>query len=167
MTRSVQLFILYILLAACAPTLEPQTVEATNSSVSTGADALWTAQVSGVERYAGQYQGERGEATVQDGQVLELTLSNDAFSGMARFNDESVDSPPFNLSYRGGGLLAGKVSVTFAAMNSVNTPTLYIGDAETSFVLTNGRVTGSLRFEGSNDVGQVVTVVVEDLQVPY
>ena len=161
------LFAVVVLLVACAPTLEPQVAGQVDASPAPRANVLWTAQVSGVERYAGAYGGERGEATVQDGRVLELTLSNNVFFDLARFTDGSVESLPMNLTYRGGGLLAGTASVVFEGVGSLGERRFFTGEAETDFVLEGDYVTGSLRFSGRDDVGQVVSVVVENLRVPY
>ncbi len=166
MVRKTALLLL-ILLSACAPTLEPQTQSQVDASPVPRANVLWTAQVSGVERYAGAYQGERGEATVQDGQVLELELSNNVFFDLARFTDGSVESPPMNLTYRGGGLLSGTASVVFEGVGSLGERRFFSGEAETNFVLEGDYVTGSLRLSGQDNVGQVVNVVVENLRVPY
>ena len=158
---------LVLWVAACAPALEPQAEGQADASPAPQANILWTAQVSGVERYAGAYQGERGEAVVQDGRVLELELSNNVFFDLARFDERSVESPPLNLTYRGGGLLAGTASVVFEGVGSLGERRFFTGEAETDFVLEGGYVTGSLRFSGQDDVGQVVSVAVEDLRVPY
>ena len=104
---------------------------------------------------------------MQDGRVLELELSNNVFFDLARFTDGSVESPPLNLTYRGGGLLAGTASVVFEGVGSLGERKVFTGEAETDFVLEGDYVTGSLRFSGRDDVGQVVTVVVENLRVPY
>ena len=77
-----------VLLSACAPVLEVLEGEGQSQ-----APVLWTAQVSRVERYAGPYQGEQGSATVQDGRVLELELSNRAFGGSDRFGGGKFRQP--------------------------------------------------------------------------
>ena len=87
MTRYLAYLMLFFTLGACAPILE-----ALEEDSSPQAQPLWTAQVSRVEAYAGLYQGEQGSATVQDGRVLELELSNRTFGGSARFSDDSLDS---------------------------------------------------------------------------
>ncbi len=160
------LFVPLVLFGACAPTLEPQAEGQADASPAPRANVLWTAQVSGVERYAGAYGGERGEAVVQDGRVLELELSNNTFFDLARFDERSVESPPMNLTYRGGPL-AGTASVVFEGVGSLGERRFFTGEAETDFALEGGYVTGSLRFSGQDDVGQVVSVAVEDLRVPY
>ena len=161
MIRYLAYSMLFFTLGACAPILE--VLEEDSSSQ---AQALWTAQVSRVERYAGQYQGEQGSATVQDGQVLELELSNRAFGGSARFSDGSLDSPPMRVSYSGGGFFEGQATATFAGAG-ISEYVFFIGEAEPNLVVENGLVTGSLRFTGSDDVGQVMDVVVENIRVPY
>ena len=158
MIRYSALFLLILLLIACAPVLE--VLEGAQ------ADPLWTAQVSRVERYAGQYQGEQGSATVQDGRVLELELSNLAFSGSGRFRDSSLNSSPMRVSYSGGGFFEGQATATFEGAG-ISEYVFFIGEAEPNLVAENGLVTGSLRFTGSDDVGQVLEVVVENIRVPY
>ena len=161
MIRYSALLLLVLLLASCAPVLEVLEGESQSQ-----ADPLWTAQVSRVEAYAGTYQGEQGNATVQDGRVLELELSNRAFLGSDRFSDGSLDSPPMRISYSGGGFFEGQATATFEGAGFSNY-VFFIGEAEPNLVAENGLVTGSLRFTGSDDVGQVMDVVVENIRVPY
>ena len=161
MTRPIRFSVLLVLLVGCAPVLE-----ALEGATSPQAEPLWTAQVSRVEAYAGLYQGEQGNATVQDGRVLELELSNLAFSGFGRFSDSSLDSPPMRVSYSGGGFFEGQATATFEGGGIANY-VFFTGTAEPNLVAENGLVTGSLRFTGSDDVGQVLDVVVENIRVPY
>ena len=105
--RRLLIFVTVALLSACAPVLE--VIEGATQSQ---APVLWTAQVSRVERYQGQYQGEQGNATVQDGRVLELELSNRAFGGSDRFGG-GLDSLPLRISYSGGGFFEGQVTAAF------------------------------------------------------
>jgi len=161
-------FLLFILLTACTPSLEPAGQagqEGTQEVVSANQpEVLWTAQVSRVERYQGSYQGESGSAVVQDGQVLELKLSNHAFTDTVGFYENSLDSPPMLLSYIGAGLFPRRAVVTFD--NDLPAPS-FAGEAETNFVIEDGFVTGSLRFTGQDDIGQQVDVVVENIRVTY
>ena len=161
MTRPIRFSILFMLLVGCAPVLEVLEGESQSQ-----AEPLWTAQVSRVEAYAGLYQGEQGSATVQDGQVLELELSNRAFGGSARFSNDSLDSPPMRISYTGGGFFEGQATATFEGAG-FSEYVFFIGETEPNLVAENGLVTGSLRFTGSDDDGQLIDVVVENIRVPY
>ena len=160
-SRFLILFATLAVLNACAPILE-----VIEGATSPQAEPLWTAQVSRVEAYAGLYQGEQGSATVQDGRVLELELSNRAFGGSDRFSDGSLDSPPMRVSYSGGGFFEGQATATFEGAG-ISEYVFFIGEGEPNLVAENGFVTGSLRFTGSDDVGQVMVVVVENIRVPY
>ena len=159
--RFFSLFATFVVLSACAPVLE---VLEGGSAEPT--QPLWTAQVSRVEAYAGLYQGERGSATVQDGRVLELELSNFAFTGSDRFGSGGLDSPPMRISYTGGGFFEGQATATFEG-TGFSEYVFFIGETEPNLVAENGFVTGSLRFTGSDDVGQLIDVVVENIRVPY
>ena len=70
------------------------------------------------------------------------------------------------ISYSGGGFFEGQFTATFEGDGSLDY-VFFIGEAEPNLVAENGFVTGSLRFTGSDDVGQVLEVVVENIRVPY
>ena len=96
---------------------------------------------------------------MQDGRVLEF--SNRAFSGTARFSDDNLDSAPMRLSYSGGGFFKGQATATFEGVRGY---AIFVGEAESNLVAENGLVTGSLHFTGTDDVGQMLEVVVENIR---
>ena len=71
-----------------------------------------------------------------------------------------------SLSYSGGGFFEGMVTATFEGAGFSNY-VFFTGTAEPNLVAEDGFVTGSLRFTGSDEVGQVLDVVVENIRVPY
>ena len=70
------------------------------------------------------------------------------------------------ISYTGGGFFEGQATATFEGGGFSNY-VFFIGEGETNLTAESGLVTGSLRFTGTDDVGQVMDVVVENIRVPY
>ena len=133
-------------------------------------ERLWAASVTGSDRWAGIYQGEQGFAVMQDGQLLELNLTNLAM-GMGRFT-KSLTSEPMLLDFKTQAALTPFVGATLRYSNPsdidrVNASFIGVGEPlETDVRVEDGRLRGTLRFELKNGIGETVQISLYDLNVP-
>ena len=163
------------LLVACAPTTstagtgDPETTQNAAAAERDDAETLvrWTATVTGAERWSGTFRGEAGAAIVQDGELLELELSNRVYSGAARYGlgGPTVQSEPFMLTVQTQALSGpgGGAILKYGLADGGIPEDAYfagpLGNLELS--IGEGEVSGSAVFEMRNSPGETVTVAVE------
>ena len=168
----------FAVLTACSPTMSGGTGStATSSQESQQADendeeavAIWTATVTGAERWSGSFQGEQGNAIVQDGKVLELELTNRVFDGWALYFDSpTVDSDPAMISLDNEsivGATGGAILKHGSAQGSIP-QNAYFGGTIVSqdLVVGENSVSGSFVLALKNEPGETVEVRVEFVDV--
>ena len=131
-------------------------------------DRLWTAVVTGGERWAGRYQGEQGHAVMQNGELRELELQNLAF-GMGRFTT-SLESPPFLFRFAPKEMLVPFAGVVLRYENPSDRDKFnasFTGQpTSVDVTVEDGRLHGQLSFDLKNGIGETVQLTVYDLNVP-
>lgn len=162
-----------LLLALSACTLPGVTGPAESAAVASQSDAelperLWTAVVTGGERWAGRYQGEQGYAVMQDGELLELELKNLAL-GMGRFT-ASLESLPFLFRFAPKEMLVPFAGVVLRYTDPSDRDRFHASftgqPTAVEVTVEDGRLRGQLSFELENSIGETVQLTVYNLNVP-